>query len=230
MKSFHLFGSMLSIAAVVAACSAAPPTQEETATASAADSVCSPACSTAWTDCQSVTNKGTTSTECVACGAQGQPPCDATGPNPGCQYNGQYMASVNGVCEPCGQHVGEQACGIPAGPYCAPWDVSMSPTQPLMPSGGTCVACGNDNQQECHVGGSLFCNEGVNTGTMCLACDVNIQNSTLCGSSYCNDGTCQGNVVTYCPAAGGPASRVKCGDGCANHGGDAQGIGCSQQP
>jgi hypothetical protein len=236
MRSSSILALVVIIAATGVACSSAPAPSEVTATAQSADNTCNPACTAPWTSCQQEWFRHQHyDLVCLGCGTEGGVPCDDTGPNPGCQTAppgsvSPYMGSVDGVCEPCGQHVGETACNVPGTGFCAPWDISTdtssTPMQPLMPSNGVCVACGNDGQQECDVGGTEWCEVGVSSNGQCYECVVGSE-SLFCPAYYCNDGSCLPGLITSCPIAGGPASAIQCGSPCGNHKGVSTTIGCS---
>jgi hypothetical protein len=138
------------------ACGIAPPSSERLERVSEALNSCTPACTTAWTDCVA-TNV------CGFCGGQGMAPCDTTGPDPGCVAQASLsdggspprMGALNGVCEPCGD-LNEPACDPTWQPPgnttwiagCDPGSVS-SPGQALQASGGTCIGCGLPGQPSC---------------------------------------------------------------------------------
>ncbi|HEY3820366.1 MAG TPA: hypothetical protein VGL81_24545 [Polyangiaceae bacterium] len=231
MKIMRTIGLVLTLAATAVAC-AASPAEEATGSSSSAVNSCNPACKTAWTDCQPLPNKTTTILGCEACGAKGEAPCDSSGPNPGCQsIAGGYLGLVNGLCQQCGQEVGQPACGGASG-YCAPWDIRTNaggvPMQPLDVVNSVCTACGNAGQTACKVGGSIWCEVGTISGNECYACTVGQQSVELCSASECNDGSCQPGIVTTCPnIAGGPASEVKCTNACGNRGGVSTSVGCT---
>src|SRR5271154_4814821 len=102
-KPGWLGGALLTVVGGALACGTGAMTgPEPVATQSQAINKCSPACTQAWTYCAAVTAKGSTVDVCEDCGGLGQPPCDASGPDQGCQLqSGQThvsMGQLNGVC------------------------------------------------------------------------------------------------------------------------------------
>jgi hypothetical protein len=158
MRKRGVVGCLIVITAAgagVLACGAGEQ-PERLAKTSEAILTCNPACTAVWTDCQQVTIKGTPVNTCSACGALGEAPCDASGPDQGCELqSGQtsvYMGPVNGLCAVCGD-VNQPACDYTSNPFAkgcnTTSEIVPGSTQGLENSGGTCVPCGNANQPYC---------------------------------------------------------------------------------
>jgi hypothetical protein len=233
MKIPAFLGALLFMAGAIVACSAAPrdTSPEETGTSAAAYNTCNPRCTAQYTDCQATSNKGQTITECASCGAQGQAPCDGTGPEAQgtCQSIAHgYLGPVNGVCQQCGQAPGQPACG---GVQCSPYDTRFPQlNQPMdVSTAHTCEDCGYVGQPACHqFPGSIavWCVEGASVfqGTCIEKCVVGQASGGLCGFNHCNDGSCESGVPTSCSNPEMPT----CTDGCGSHGGVDHSVGCIQ--